>query len=464
VAFTSWQYVAFLGIALLAARVLLGGRARKGALLIASCAFYAFWDPRFVPLLLGMAVFSHAIALGINARQNQTERKTLLVTGIVVNLGVLGLFKYLGFLLRTLDALIPVARLPLANLILPVGISFVTFEVLSYLIDVYRGDSPADTWLDFVLLVMFFPHLFAGPILKPREFIPQLVSDINVSYANIEAALPQFLLGLVKKALIADTLAMFVNPVFASPMRFSTLTAWLAVVAYALQIYCDFSGYSDMAIASARCFGLSIPANFDVPYVSRSISEFWRRWHISLMRWFREYVYFPLGGSREGKARTYVNVMIVFLLSGLWHGAGWTFVVWGGLHGLAMCVQRAWSGLTSRWRSAEPTVVGGALGWILTLLFVCMAWVVFRSPTLGDAFVFFTRLFTPDALGITWVPVSMLVCLPLVVAAHVYRLRAGSLPTLRLSTFWGAFAVTTTVLVVLVFMPQHASPFIYFQF
>ena len=463
-AFTSWQYIAFLGIALLLTRLLPRGTARKGTLLIASCAFYAFWDPRFVPLLLGMAIFSHAIARAIHSRTRSAERKSLLVVGIIVNVGVLGLFKYLGFFLRTLDALVPAARLPLANLILPVGISFVTFEVLSYIIDVYRGDPPADSWLDFVLLVMFFPHLMAGPILKPREFIPQLVSNIDVSFANIESALPQFLLGLVKKAVIADTLAMFVNPVFASPTRFSTLTAWLAVVAYALQIYCDFSGYSDMAIASARCFGLSIPANFDVPYVSRSISEFWRRWHISLMRWFREYVYFPLGGSREGKVRTYVNVMIVFLLSGLWHGAGWTFVAWGALHGLAMCVQRAWSGLTARWRSGKPSAVGPVFGWALTMFFVCMAWVVFRSPSFGDAFVFFTRLFTADTLGIRWVPVSMLVCLPVVVAAHVYRVRAGSLPTLRLGTFWGAFAVTATVLAVLVLVPQHASPFIYFQF
>jgi alginate O-acetyltransferase complex protein AlgI len=306
-----------------------------------------------------MAVFSHVIARGIHARPRGVGRKLLLGAGVGLNLGVLGLFKYLGFFLRTLGSLIPAERLPLANLILPVGISFVTFEVLSYLIDVYRGDSPADSWLDFVLLVMFFPHLMAGPILKPREFIPQLVSGIDVTFSNIEAALPQFLLGLVKKALVADTLAMFVNPVFASPMRFSTLTAWLAVLAYALQIYCDFSGYSDMAIASARCFGLSIPANFDMPYISRSISEFWRRWHISLMRWFREYVYFPLGGSREGQAKTYRNLLIVMLLSGLWHGAGWTFVIWGGLHGLAMCVQRAWSRLASRWQSEKPGVGKG---------------------------------------------------------------------------------------------------------
>ena len=463
-AFATWQYVVFLGLALLATRVMPGSRTRSVALLVASCAFYAFWDPRFVPLLLGMAVFSHAIARGIHARADVQQRKLILGAGVVVNLGVLGLFKYLGFFTRTWDALVPAGRLPVANLILPVGISFVTFEVLSYMADVYRGDAPADSWLDFVLLVMFFPHLMAGPILKPREFIPQLVSEIDVTYGNIEAAIPQFLLGLVKKAVIADTLATFVNPVFASPMRFSTLTAWLALVAYALQIYCDFSGYSDMAIASARCFGLSIPANFDVPYASRSISEFWRRWHISLMRWFREYVYFPLGGSREGQAKTYANIMIVFLLSGLWHGAGWTFIAWGVLHGMAMSVERAWSKLTSRWRSGEPSAMGSMAGWALTMLFVCMAWVVFRSPTFGDALVYFTRLYTPDTLGISWVPVSMLICLPVVVAAHIYRVRGSSLPTLRLGTFWGAFVVTTAVLAVLVLVPQHSSPFIYFQF
>jgi alginate O-acetyltransferase complex protein AlgI len=463
--FTSWQYIVFLGAVLALVRVVRPHRAQLYLLLAASCAFYAFWDVRFVPLLLAMACVTYLVAARIAVATTARGRRSWLVAGIGIDLGVLGVFKYYGFFGRNLAALLHTAPPSSLGIILPVGISFVTFEVLSYLIDVYRGEPQAASMADFALLVMFFPHLVSGPILKPGKFLPQLGKRFDVSWTNIEEALPGFLMGLAKKAVLADGLARFVDPVFAAPRFYSSATVWLAVTAYALQIYFDFSGYSDMAIASAKCFGLEIPRNFDMPYLSRNIAEFWRRWHISLSTWFRHYVYYPLGGSRRALPRVCLNLFVIMLLSGLWHGAGWNFVVWGALHGIALAAHRAFRALVPRKAGERDSWLGIAAAWLLTMLFLCVSWVFFRSADFGLAFVILGKMaFVGDVGGIAWIPPSLVLALVATVAGYWVGLTRGLPKRLEVLSFAGAATLVLVVMAVMILAPDTASPFIYFQF
>ena len=463
--FATWQYIVFLSLALVGVRALKGGRNARVLLLLASCAFYAFFDVRLLPVLVAMAVATYLVAHRVAGASVDGARRRWLVLGVCLDLGVLGLFKYYDFFTKSFASLLRMPPPASIGLVLPVGISFVTFEVLSYLIDVYRGEPESASLLDFTLMVMFFPHLIAGPILKPSDFLPQLGRRLEVTWDNIEVALPGFLIGLVKKVLIADSLARFVDSVFARPSYYSSATVWLAVVAYAIQIYCDFSGYSDMAIASARCFGLEIPANFNMPYLSKSVTEFWRRWHISLSTWFRRYVYIPLGGNRRGLARACLNTMIVMLLSGLWHGAGWNFVVWGGLHGLAMVAQRLFRAVVPLRDDTRPSLVGSAVSWLATTTYLCFAWVFFRAANFAIAATVVEKMvFAGDTGGIAWLPTSLAIALPVVVASHWVGLRVQLPKRLQVLSFAGAFTLTVVVLGVLAFAPDKSSPFIYFQF
>ncbi len=463
--FVTWQYLAFLAATLVIVRLMRGERSSRVFLLVASCAFYGFFEVRLVPVLLAMAGASFLAARYVARASGARSRRTGLVIGIALNLGVLGLFKYYDFFSGSIAAVLRVPDPVSLGLILPVGISFVTFEVLSYLIDVYRGEPEARSFADLALLVMFFPHLVAGPILKPADFLPQLQRRLDVSWDNIERALPGFLLGFVKKVLIADSLALFVDSVYARPGLYSSPTVWLAAVAYALQIYCDFSGYSDIAIASARCFGLEIPANFNMPYLSRNVSEFWSRWHISLSTWFRRYVYIPLGGNRRGVARASLNTMAVMLLSGLWHGAAWHFVAWGALHGFAMVMQRLFRVVVPKVEDRPASLLGSAVSWLMTFAFLCMSWVFFRSPDFQVALAVVAKMvFTGDVGGINWLPTSLALALPAVVLAHWVGARSGMPTRLRLLSFSGAFAITVVVLGVLTLSPERLAPFIYFQF
>jgi len=462
--FTTWQYLLFLTGCLVAVRLLGNRKASRVFLLLASCAFYAFWEIRLVPLFLAMAAVTYFIGKSIRQAPTPQLRTGGLWAGIVINLFVLGLFKYYSFFASSLVSIFRIHVETNLGLILPIGISFVTFEVLSYVVDVYRGDPEADSLLDFTLMVMFFPHLIAGPILKPRDFLTQLINSLHVSWNNIEEALPGFLMGFAKKALVADSLAQFVDPVFARPHFYSSLTVWLAVIAYALQIYCDFSGYSDMAIASAKGFGLTIPPNFNMPYIALNVSDFWRRWNISLTRFLTDYVYIPLGGNRKGLVRASGNTMIVMLISGLWHGAGWNFIVWGGMHGIAMVTHRLFRAVVPV-RASGPTKTGVFAAWLATCIFLCFAWVFFRAASFSLALqVIAKMLHVGYTDGIAWIPPSLIVALAAVALATWIGLRYGQPQRLRVLSFGGGFTIVFVVLVVLAFSPTNASPFIYFQF
>ncbi len=346
--------------------------ARQVWVILASLVFYAFWDLRFVPVLVGLTFVNWLIA----RRHVANPRGWWADAGIALNLGVLAWVKYANFVADNV-AWILGGRHESWSIILPLGVSFYVFQKVSYLVDLKRGQGKAYPLSDFFLFVCFFPQLVAGPLVRHNEVIWQFALDPRrpEMAENLSRGFVLFTIGLVKKVAIADTLAPVADASFgraAAGQALNAADAWLGTLAYTLQIYFDFSGYSDMALGLALMFGLRLPVNFDAPYRAASIREFWRRWHMTLSRFLRDYLYVPLGGNRAGAARQAINVIITMLLAGLWHGAAWTFVAWGGLHGVALAVNAAWNrtGLRLPW----------VAGWLLTLLFVMAGWVLFRAP------------------------------------------------------------------------------------
>ncbi len=379
-------------------------RAKKVRLLFilgASYVFYAHWDWRFLPLIWGSSTVDWLLGHAIAKANNDRRRKLWLIGTVILNLGVLGIFKYFNFGIDSARAVLAHAGVHVPEVALrvalPVGVSFFTFESMSYVIDVYRRDiEPHDSYVEYLAFVAFFPHLVAGPIVRPRDLLPQLAGPARWNSAEGSEALFLIATGLLKKIAIGDYLALnLVDRVFDAPTQYSALECYSAVLGYAVQIYCDFSGYTDIAIGSALLLGVRFPLNFDSPYKAPNIQDFWRRWHISLSTWLRDYLYVPLGGNRKGEVRTYVNLMLTMLLGGLWHGANWTFVVWGGIHGAALAVTRAYT----EWRDRLDVPKRRSL-WVhvLSVLgtfhLVCVAWVFFRAETFAKAAVVFTQLGT----------------------------------------------------------------------
>ena len=339
--FVSIAFFVFFAAVLLSQIAVRPARARHALLLVASYVFYGWWDWRFCGLMLFLTAVAYLAGLGMERRPG---RRWILAVGVAVPLLVLFFFKYMNFFVGTFCAAFGVKRAGALRIILPVGISFYTFQSLSYTIDVYRGKLRAclDP-LKFALYIAFFPQLVAGPIVKASEFLPQLEEDRGPTPRRVFRGLTELFYGMFKKAVLADQMAVFADSVFGAVGAYSSATVALAVIAYAMQIYFDFSGYSDMAAGAARCLGYDLPMNFNRPYIARNISAFWKRWHISLSSWLQQYLYIPLGGNRRGAARTYLNLMITMTLGGLWHGADVTFVVWGALHGLALCAHKLWA-------------------------------------------------------------------------------------------------------------------------
>jgi alginate O-acetyltransferase complex protein AlgI len=373
----------------------------------------AFWALVCLAIIFVGSTIDFFVGRALAHVRRPAARNALLLASVVYYLGVLAAFKYWNFAADSFAALAQSAGIPWRashlRLVLPFGISFFTFETMSYTIDVWRGElEPSRRYVDYLLFVCFFPHLVAGPIVRPGQMLPQLARS-PVATASMQArGLYRIGAGLVKKIVIGDYLAQaIVDRVFATPERFTSFEVLLAVYAYAAQIYADFSGYTDVAIGSAALFGYELPENFDAPYLAKDLQDFWRRWHISLSTWLRDYLYKPLGGSRLGAFKTYRNLMITMILGGLWHGASWTFVVWGTLHGAALAATRMWQRARGR---AEPS--RGAIAWVFPLLtfhFVCFGWLFFRAPTLAHAGLMLSQLVrgtwsldhvTPRVLGV----------------------------------------------------------------
>jgi alginate O-acetyltransferase complex protein AlgI len=464
--FAQIEFFVLLAIVLTGYLALPNFRARKLLLLATSLYFYAYWDWRFLGLMLASITLNYLLGIALGSATNRRVRDALLWTGVAISLGTLCVFKYYNFFIISSQGLLQMIgwNVQTLNVILPIGISFYTFHALSYTIDVYRGElEPTYDPFDFALFITFFPVLVAGPIVRASHFLPQLRTPRVLTWDGAFLGFRQFTFGFFKKVLLADTLGSYVDAVFVQAGSYDASTTWLAVISYAVQIYCDFSGYSDMAIGTARIFGFEFPENFNRPYLSRRIDEFWRRWHISLSSWLRDYLYVPLGGNRRGRTRTYINLMLTMLIGGLWHGAAWTFVFWGGVHGLALTVQRFIDEYRGGKRPAQG-LLRSLLGWATTMLIVLIGWVFFRAPDFHHAMLMLQQMFWP-APGFHWIQPAVVYVLLLCVAVtflHLTNIRWFE--ARRPDSLATPVILSSLLLLSIVFRPQNFQPFIYFQF
>ena len=490
--FNSYTFIAFFIVILILHNMPFSWNVKKVNLLIASYIFYAAWNPPFILLLWLSTVVDYFVGRALYNQENKYKRKLLLVVSLIGNLGMLCFFKYGGFLLENFTLLINSLGMDYhpakPNIILPAGISFYTFTTLCYTIDMYKRKSkPVKSMLDFSLFVTFFPHLVAGPIVRPPQLVPQFEIPRRANQKQFLQGLFLVSLGMFMKVVLADSmLSDSANKVFNSKDVLSTLDAWMGVLAFSGQIFFDFAGYSTCAIGVASCLGFILPENFLYPYAAIGFSDFWRRWHITLSSWLRDYLYIPLGGNRLGKFRTYLNLMITMLLGGLWHGANWTFVVWGALHGFYLMVEK----LIADYRKDVATPIAvtsseevGVLGQIpeilkknrlnnfmlalITFFFINVTWVFFRAADFTSAWRILTSMFSSvngTALLTTLSIIKVSVIISLMVAFH-WMMRnthvlivAEKLPRVLLGIIW------SVILLLLIWSQESSSSFIYFQF
>ncbi len=352
----------------------------KGFLVFASLFFYSWWNIAYLPIILSSLLFNYIIgnSLNENFKKVQVHKKSLLIFGIVANVALLGYFKYTDFFIDNFNLAFDTS-IPLLHLALPLAISFFTFQQIAYLVDSFRGETAEYDFLNYALFVTFFPQLIAGPIVHHSEMMPQFASRWNLvkNYKNIALGLFIFSIGLFKKVVIADSFAVWATAGFDTATTLNFFEAWATSLSYTFQLYFDFSGYTDMAIGAALLFNIKLPINFNSPYKALDIQDFWRRWHITLSRFLRDYIYIPLGGNRKSSFRTYTNLLATFVIGGIWHGAGWTFVFWGFLHGIALVIHRFWKSIGM----TMPKV----LAWFITFNFINIAWVFFRAKEWDDA-------------------------------------------------------------------------------
>jgi D-alanyl-lipoteichoic acid acyltransferase DltB (MBOAT superfamily) len=431
------------------------------ALVVASLFFYGWWNPRHLPLILASIAANYWIAHRILSSR---QPGAWLAAGVAGDLAVLGVFKYTDFFLATFAQIADTPPIAL-HLALPLGVSFFTFTQIAFLVDVHRARAREPSLDNYALFVTFFPHLLAGPIIHHSEMMPQFASTTNkrIAWENVARGTFLLSLGLAKKMLLADPLVPLVAAGFDHPAGIGAGEAWIAALAYTLQIYFDFSGYTDMALGAALIFNIRLPINFDSPYRSVDLREFWHRWHMTLSRFLREYLYIPLGGNRAPPARVLANLMMTFVLGGLWHGAAWTFVAWGALHGFGMCCHRAWS--------RAGLCLPRPLAWAVTLLFVVVTWVFFRAASIADALAMLRAL-----VGLTPLPVAT--SAPAALTAHgaapalafaagvaIVFLRANSNQLARdMSASWRYAAWAAAALIVSILQLGNVTPFLYFNF
>lgn len=470
--FNSLDFALFFFVVLALGQALRGvPTLQKLMLLAASYWFYGQWSWMYLELIMASTVVDYAIGLGMVRVRNP---RRLLWVSLCANLGLLAFFKYANFLLgnanlaaELVDSTIRFAPL---DLLLPVGISFYTFQSLSYTIDVYRGDSPPRrSLLDYSLFVAFWPQLVAGPIVRDGEFFAQLDGDRTVDLERMKHAIGLIALGLLKKVVLADNLALVVDPVYTDPGAHDGWDALIATYAFAFQIYFDFSGYTDIAIGCALALGFEFPKNFAHPYAATSMQDFWRRWHMTLSRWLRDYLYIALGGNRKGPSRTYANLMTTMLLGGLWHGASWNFVIWGGLHGTYLAIERA-LGIARDGRASDGRMTHLArvafkpVQAVVTFHLVCFAWIFFRAADLSAA----TAIVRGIASIATAPSDAQVILLGFVAALWLaHAVNAWRPWEARLTTSRGpllAATVTVVAVALVVFAPSGTTPFIYFQF
>ena len=447
------------------------GERWRGFIIAASFVFYAGWDWRFCFLLAFSILWNQLFALAIHAREDTRARKWLLAGALSGNLALLAYFKYVGFFITSTNNLFALVGIdvPLEarSVILPVGISFFTFMAIAYVVDVYRGDFAPAGLGKFAAYLSFFPHLVAGPIVRPGELIPQFDSPRDPRYVDTSRAFFLIGTGLFMKVVIANHLASnIVDQVFGAPNQHSSLEVLVGIYAYAVQIYADFFGYTNIAIGVALLLGFRFPQNFDAPYSATSIQDFWRRWHMTLSRWLRDYLYIPLGGNRGGSLFTYRNLMLTMLIGGLWHGAGWTFVAWGAIHGTALVGERWWR---ERPGYVERTSTAWRRAWqrFLTFQVVCLAWIFFRSDSFADAWDLIVRLFTAWGESSELVTGGVLLAIAVGISSQYLPRRLPLLVMARFSRLpvpAQALVLSVALLAVHAMGPEGVAPFIYFRF
>ena len=465
--FQSFGFFVFFWIAFAVYWKLRVHRHRMGWLLAASILFYALWNPWLITLIVFTAGMDYICALRIESAPDDRSKRAWLLLSLVASLSLLCFFKYAQFFLESTCGLLGIfgvhATPPAWHMVLPLGISFYTFETISYVVDVYRDRIKAErNVLHYALYIMFFPHLIAGPIVRPEQFLPQIRRPKRFDWLRLQLGAQLFMRGLFKKTVLSDRLASMADPIFHAPGDFSTATLWLAAIGYAGQIYCDFSGYTDMAIGAAHAFGFKLPQNFNRPYLADSVGEFWRRWHITLSTWLRDYLYIPSGGSRGGTWRTYRNLILTMGIAGLWHGAGWNFIIFGLMHGIAMALERMlpqW-----RWATLAPVRVARI---VATFLFWSISLVFFRSKTLAGALTSLARMFPPavgqsPAQGVTTMALVIMGCVFLGQIAGSFALWRRIEERVPAPVI--GFALCCLFLLIQLLNPEYDSPFIYFQF
>lgn len=459
--FSSLPFLLFLPLVLIAVSKIRDAKKQQTFLLLASYFFYAWWDVRFLLLMIAETGICWALALWM--QKSPAHQKHICASGIALLLGILGIFKYFNFFTQNLFALIGIQNTTALSIVLPIGISFYTFQGISYLVDVKRGTVEAQrSFVRISLYISFFAQLVAGPIVRSSDFLPQLDRPVTITRANLYEGIQIFLFGFIKKRVFADRIGSFVTAVYAAPTQYATPTLWLAVLSYAVQIYFDFSGYSDMAIGTARMMGFSLGRNFNAPYLAQNPSEFWRRWHISLSGWLRDYLYIPLGGSRCSLLRTCLNLMITMLLGGLWHGASWNFVIWGGLHGLAQVIHKLWRHLVPKKETALKNLIAA----LTTALFAALVFIFFRCEGLSAALNVIHGLFVPQT-GIQTAYLYAVLGILLTVVCHLLAQkndRNSYYPILKKSRFREIFLLVSIALLAVAFAYNGETPFIYFQF
>ncbi len=442
-------------------------RLRNGWLVVASCVFYGTWNPWLVSLILFTAAVDYVVARRLMTTESPTMRRALLALSIGVTLSLLVFFKYANFLAASAVFGLNLAganlKSPLWDIVLPLGISFYTFETISYVVDVYRRRIPAArSILDYALYILFFPHLIAGPIVRPGFFLPQLQRIKRFDWARLQLGAQIFLRGLFKKAVLADHLAAIVDPVFAAPASYSTGTIWLAVPCHVAQIYCDFSGYSDMAVGTAHAFGFKLPVNFNLPFFAASVSEFWQRWHITLSIWLRDYVYRPLGRTRGGGRSVYSNLILTFIICGLWHGAAWNFVLFGLYHGVVLSLEHAFR--------LPPTFYGWRLRPLRIakmFLLICVGDVLFRAHSIPDAWLMLQKAvcavdgqkLPPESIGLGLLILAVVFAGHLIGSLHHANRWLERIPPVAMG-----IGLAVWFLLIQLLMPAEGAPFVYFQF
>jgi alginate O-acetyltransferase complex protein AlgI len=469
--FNSLTFVVFFACVLALHSLPFGWTTKKVNLLIASYLFYAAWNPPFVILLWVSTVVDWYAAQGLVKAQRQSHRHAWMLLSVIANLGMLGYFKYGEFALTNFSALMAALGIPYqpphSDIVLPVGISFYTFATMSYTLDVYlRRAAPAQNFLDYALFVTFFPHLVAGPIMRPTELVPQFAQPRNASGDQLRFGLALMTLGLFNKVVLADSfLASAAEKVYDSDKIPGALDAWAATLAFSGQIFCDFAGYSTTAIGAAMCLGFAMPDNFRFPYAAVGFSDFWRRWHITLSSWLRDYLYIPLGGNRHGERRAYAALMTTMLIGGLWHGANWTFVVWGGLHGVYLASERA---LRMRFSNYRPGPLAFVVLGLVTYALINLTWVFFRAKTFDKAWSVLGGMLGQNAQTKPILATPLLVFVAVIVGGIVlthWLMRARTLESVVARAHPMAICAVWALMAFAIVIAQGSgNAFIYFQF